>query len=119
MTEWLAKNAAKAIAIAVFILLIAAVLVVHSCRSAQTAHTETKLATGQAGAALQSGTDAANTVGNRMDADASTDRVTAENEATIRSADGASAPVAAPARDAGIAALCRRAAYKDTDRCKR
>jgi hypothetical protein len=98
--------------------LVVAVLGVAKCSYDQRAQTEVKLAKDQAGAALQSGQDAVNTVGNRMDADAQGDALTRSSAATIDNAEGAKAPVAAPVRDAGIAALCRRAAYRDTPRCK-
>jgi hypothetical protein len=89
----------------------------HEWSVAHNARTAAKVATGQAGAALQSGQDAANTVGNRMDADAAGDQLTKENDDAIRKADGASAPVAAPVRDAGLRSLCRRAAYSRDPKC--
>ncbi|QNA85132.1 hypothetical protein G4G27_14860 [Sphingomonas sp. So64.6b] len=84
---------------------------------ARAAQTETRLATGQAGAALHSGADAVETLGNRMAADAAGDHLTRENDDAIRSADGAAAPVAAGVRDAGLAGLCRRAAYRGDPQC--
>lgn len=81
------------------------------------AKTETKLAKGQAGAAVDSGKDAVTTLGNQQAAEQATDQVTKENEDAIRKAAGANAPVAAPVRDAGLASLCRRAAYRGDPRC--
>jgi hypothetical protein len=114
----LGKLATRIIAAIAVVALFALLFTLHECSVARNAKTETKLATGQAGAALQSGQDAANTVGNRMDADAQGDALTRTNGDAIDNADGAKAPVAAPVRAAGIAALCRRAAYRDTPRCK-
>jgi hypothetical protein len=85
--------------------------------SRRTAKTEARLATGQAGAALASGQDSANTIGNRMDADAAEDTITRENDDAIRNAHGASAPVDPALRDAGLAGLCRRAAYHNNPKC--
>lgn len=99
------------------ILLLLGFLWLRSCQEARTAGTVAKVAKGQAGAAIQSGADAANTIGNRMAADAATDQLTRENEDAIRNAEGAAAPVAAPARDAGLASLCRRAAYRGKPEC--
>lgn len=89
----------------------------HEWSVARNAKTVAKVSAGQAGAALDSGKDAANTVGNRMDADAAGDQLTKENADDIRKADGASAPVAAPVRDAGLRSLCRRAAYSRDPKC--
>lgn len=78
---------------------------------------EAKVATNQTQAAQQNGADAVNTVGAAQDREAAENDLSRENERTIRNAEGANAPVAAPARDAGIAALCRRAAYAHDPRC--
>lgn len=90
---------------------------VTQCQSARNAKTATGLAKGQAGAAIESGGDAVETLGNRAAADAAGDQLTRENEDAIRKADGAGAPVAAPVRDAGVSSLCRRAAYRGDPRC--
>lgn len=89
----------------------------HQWTVARNAKTEATLGKNQAGAATASGADAANTVGNRMDADAAEDTLTRSNDDDIRKADGASAPVAAPVRDAGLRSLCRRAAYRGDPKC--
>lgn len=117
MTDFLAKYGTRVFLILLAVVLAVTLLAVRSCQSAQTAHTTSTLATGQTGAAVASGADAANTVGNRIDADAATDTLTRDNGVTIRNAQGAEVIIAAPVRDAGLAALCRRAAYKDTQRC--
>lgn len=41
-----------------------------------------------------------------------------DNEKEIRNAQGSDAPVAAPARDAGLASLCRRKSYSNSERCR-
>ena len=97
--------------------IIVSLLLLDQCRATKSAKVETKLATGQAEASMISGSDAVTTIGNRMEADAATDQLTRENEDAIRHADGAAAPVAAPARDAGLASLCRRAAYRGKPEC--
>lgn len=112
------RNAVRIMVAIVFVALILGFMTLRSCQAERTAKTQAKVSTGQAGAALQSGQDATNTVGNRMDADTAEDQQTRTNGDEIRKADGASAPVAAPVRDAGLTALCRRTAYRDNPRCK-
>lgn len=111
------RNAVRILVAIVFVLLIAGFMTLRSCQAERGAKTQAKVSTGQAGAALQSGQDAANTVGNRMDADAGEDQLTRTNGDEIRKADGASAPVASPVRDAGLRSLCKRAAYRGNPKC--
>lgn len=98
-------------------LVIAVLFGLSQCQRAQNARTTANVAKGQAGASIESGGDAVGTVGNRSAADAASDQITRENEDAIRKADGSSAPVAAPVRDAGLNSLCRRAAYRGDPRC--
>lgn len=109
----------RVVLIAAAVLLIFGSLVLRSCQTAGTARTKAKLATGQAGAAIESGGDAAQTIGNQAAAEAATDALTRENEHAIRTAPGANAPVDPAARDAGLRALCRRAAYRGDPKCMR
>lgn len=78
---------------------------------------EARLGRNQAEAAAESGADAVNTVGAAADREAAGDALTRSNETEIRNAEGADAEVAAPVNDAGLDALCRRAAYRDSVRC--
>lgn len=82
------------------------------------AEAEARLGKNQAEAASQSGSDAVNTVGKAGEREAESDALTRDNERSIRDAEGSDAKVATPARDAGLAALCRRAAYHDDPRCR-
>lgn len=90
---------------------------VHSCRLAQTAKTEAKLATGQTGAAIANGKDAVATVGQTQAGEAATDSITRENESAIRQAPGADAPVDPGVDAAGRRSLCRRAANRGKPEC--
>ncbi|GEM_PF-2686566 len=101
----------------VLALLLAGFLLLQSCQTSTTAKTEAKLATGQTGAAIASGADAANTVGDVAARAATTDRTTLENADEIRSAPGANAPVADGVHAAGLRALCKRAAYRGRPEC--
>lgn len=87
--------------------------------SGQRAKTEAKLGRNTTEAALESGRDAVGSVAAEAALERATDDLTTENADAIRNAEGADAPVAAPARDAGLTALCRRAAYRDSPRCVR
>lgn len=102
---------------AVVVLVIAGLLVLKSCNDARSAKTQAKLSTGQAGAAIDSGKDAVNTLGNRTAADDAGDTITKENSDAIHNAQGADAPVTPAVRDAGLASLCRRAAHKRDPKC--
>lgn len=114
--KWIRANMLPAFIIATVIVVLV-VLAFNQWQRARNAKTETSLATGQTGAALDSGADSVNTVGNRMDVDAAGDRLTQENNDAIRSAEGASAPVLLPVRNVGLAGLCRRAAYRGKPEC--
>ena len=114
---WIEKNLAKASLVAAAALILLALFGWHEWRAMRTAKVETKLATGQAGAALASGQDAANTIGNRMEADAVADTITRENDNAIRTAPGADTPVTPALRDAALRGLCRRAAYRHDSKC--
>lgn len=104
------------IAIGGVILVIA--LLWHFWQRSRTEATRAKLGESQAEASVESGRDALDTFGNATDREAGIDTITQENDRDIRNAEGADAPVAEPVRNAGLAALCRRAAYRDDPRCK-
>lgn len=111
------RKAAIGAAILLALAIVAALFALQQWRHAQSARTETRLTTSLGNAAIQSGQDASNTVGNRAQADAETDAITRSNHDAIYNAAGADAPVADGVRDAGIGSLCRRAAYSGDPRC--
>ena len=115
--NWIRDNLAKAILIIAVILIVGGLLFLRSCETARSAKTQAKVSEGQAGASLASGADAVDTTGNVQGNEIAADAITRENDDAIRQADGASAPVAAPVRDAGLASLCRRAAYRGNPKC--
>lgn len=82
-----------------------------------TERAKAKLSANQTEAAVQSGRDAVQTVGAAGDREAAIDQTTMENSDAIHKADGADAPVATGVRDAGLASLCRRAAYRSDPKC--
>jgi ABC-type Na+ efflux pump permease subunit len=105
------------VGIGVALFLVAVIGGVRSCQMARNAKTETRLVTGQAGAAIANGSDAVETVGAVAGKAAETDALTKENADAIRNAPGADAPVADGARAAGLFALCKRAAYRRDPQC--
>jgi hypothetical protein len=117
MTGWLTRNGARALVALVLLALLAAIVVQRSCSIARNAAATAKLATGQAGAAIASGHDAADTIGNRMAGDAAGDAITRENDDAIRNAHGADALVDPAASTVGLRSLCRRAAYRGDPQC--
>ncbi|MEG3152984.1 hypothetical protein U1769_24085 [Sphingomonas sp. ZT3P38] len=114
---WFEKCGARLLMIGAAICLVMTVVTLKSCGEARTAKTTTKLATGQAGASLASGADAVDTTGAVQGNEIAADAITQENDDAIHNAEGAGAPVAAPVRNAGLASLCRRAAYRGDPKC--
>lgn len=116
MPGWLTLRVALYIGAA-----IAAVAALWWLYSAITANpkAEARLGRNQAEAAAESGADAVNTVGAAGEREAAGDELTRTNDAEIRNAEGADAQVAQPVAEAGLQALCRRAAHRDSPRCVR
>lgn len=102
----------------VVLLLVAVALFVRSCDKRRSQAAQTRVERSQAEAASNSAADAVNAVAASSKAAEASEGITRENDKTIRAAPGASDPVNPGARDAGIAALCRRQAYRNDPRCK-
>jgi len=117
VSGWASRAGVRILAALVVLALLAAILVQRSCGAARTAHAAAKLAAGQAGAAIASGHDAADTIGNRMADDRAADTITRENDDAIRNARGADAPVDPAADAVGRRGLCKRAAYRRDPQC--
>lgn len=116
----IAPPGAKLIAYAVGVVLLTLIVgfTVRSCDVRRNKAAQTRVDNAQAGAASNSAADAIGTVARSGEAAAASEALTRSNEQTIRAADGANDKVNPAVRDAGIAALCKRAAYKDDPRCK-
>jgi hypothetical protein len=98
-------------------LIIAGVFLWNAWGAASTAKTKARLSTNQTEAALESGADAVETVGAVGAGAVHIDVITRENERAIREAPGADAPVDPAVHAAGLASLCRRAAYRERPEC--
>ncbi|MGX7926443.1 hypothetical protein ACWPMX_07705 [Tsuneonella sp. HG094] len=104
-------------AIAAVVVVLGVLWLFGALTNGERAKTEAKLGRNSAEAAIESGGDAVDTVGAQGGAERATDTITMENADAIRNAEGAAAPVARPARDAGLRSLCRRAAYHQRPEC--
>jgi len=93
-------------------------LLVRSCDKHRSLAAQSRVDEGQKGALANSAADAVAVVGNAADREASSEALTRSNEQEIRNAKGSNAPVDPAARDAGLRSLCRRAAYRDSERCR-
>ena len=81
------------------------------------AKVEAKLNGNIAGAALESGKDAVNAVGQQQASESAVDAVGRDNAAAIHNAPGSSASVSPEANAAGIAAICKRASARSDPKC--
>lgn len=90
----------------------------RSCQQSAQHEAESRLQSGQLGAAQNSAADAVNTVAADARRTADSEALTRANEREIRNAPGANVAVNPAAHDAGLHALCQRAAYRDTERCR-
>jgi uncharacterized protein HemX len=117
---WLKSLGAKLIAI----ILLAVVVIglvwfgLAQWQKARTAATESRLQQAQSGATVESAKDAIATQGAAAARETASEDLSRNNEKDIRNAEGSADPVKPAARDAGLRAVCRRAAYRDSERCR-
>ena len=88
------------------------------CRLADRQRAEIRLGKEQAGAATASGRDAVATTGAAAARERASDELSDSNKQEIEHAQGAEVAVGRAVHDAGIGGLCRRAAYRDSERCR-
>jgi Flp pilus assembly protein TadB len=108
--------------IAIIVAAVVAVLVVwaafHFWEKSRSQGAQARVDTAQSGAASNSAADAIGTVAASGARESASEDLTRQNEANIRAANGSGDAVNPAVRDAGIQALCRRAAYRNDPRCK-
>ena len=102
-----------------FALCIVGFLYVQSCQGKRMAAAEKRVEQAQTSATVESARDAIATQGAVGETQAAGEELTRTNEKDIRNAKGADAAVDPAVRDAGLASLCRRAAYRASERCLR
>lgn len=91
---------------------------VTQCDKRRNEAAQSRVERSQGEAASNSAADAIGTVTRRGAEETASEDLTRQNERDIRAAEGSSERVKMPAHTAGLAALCKRQAYKDTERCK-
>ena len=112
-----ARRFAPWVALAVIALLVA-LLGPAACRKLNAEAARARLGQEQVHAATKNGADAIATVGAAAAREQQSDQLTRDNDKEIRDAQGADAPIDPAVRDAGLGGLCRRAAYRDSERCR-
>jgi predicted lipid-binding transport protein (Tim44 family) len=105
-------------AIALVLLVLVVGFGVRSCDKRRSQAAQSRVEHSQAQAASNSAADAVGTVARSGEAESASEALTRSNEQQIRAAPGANDKVNPAVRDAGIAALCRRDAYRNDPRCK-
>ena len=113
----LARRFAPWVALAMLVLIVALVGP-STCRKLAHEAARARLGEETARSAGASGQDAVATVGAAARREAGSADLTRTNELEIRNAQGADVPVDPAVRDAGLGGLCRRPAYRDTERCR-
>lgn len=112
--------AGRTIALTVGALVVIAALIwgPTACQMIRSQHAQSKVDKAQAGAAAESGGDAVETTAAAGHREAGSEELTRTNEREIRAAEGADQRINPAAQAAGLRALCRREAYRGTERCK-
>lgn len=90
----------------------------YQCDKRRSERAQSRVDAAQAEAATNSASDAIGTVSRRGAEETAAEQLTRDNERDIRAAPGAGDQVNAGVNAAGLKALCRRDAYKNTERCK-
>lgn len=101
-----------------FALCILAFLQVRSCEQARQKAAQSRVDQAQSEAAISSAKDAIATQGASAAAEKASDAMTQSNSKEIHDAEGAATPVPPAVNAAGLASLCRRPAYRDSERCR-
>ena len=89
-----------------------------ACKRAERLAAEQRISTEQQRSAASSARDAIETIGTSNSRERQSDELSIRNEREIRDAQGANLSVDPSASRAGLNGLCRRAAYRDSERCR-
>lgn len=118
MPVWLKGLPWKLIGIAFAIVLVLGFLQFRSCQQSAQHAAENDLNKGQQGALTNSAADAVNTQGAANQRERESEDLTRSNEREIRNANGAGTAVDPDLNAAGLRALCRREANRNSERCR-
>ena len=89
-----------------------------ACKRASRIAAEQRVEREQRGAAADNARDAIASASAANERERKSDELTIRNQLEIRNAQGADMPVDPHAARAGLDGLCRRAAYRDSERCR-
>ena len=109
---------ARSAMITVAIILILIVLAMGAWQKYRSQAAQARVERGQTKALGESARDAIATQGAAGARERASEELTRTNEKEIRDAKGADDRVDPAVRDAGLRAQCRRAAYRDSERCR-
>ncbi len=105
--------------IAGIVLLAIAAWAIPSCLAKQrNAASQARVDRAQATATVESARDASATQSTVNANEVASEALGRSNERSIRDAQGSDAAVSPASRDAGLLALCRRKAYRDSEQCR-
>ena len=91
---------------------------VHFYNKSRSEGAQGRVNAAQSDAAANSSADAVNTISRSDEAATASEAQTRANEKEIRDAKGSDAAVDPAVRDAGLRSLCKRNAYRDSERCR-
>lgn len=114
----LSTLATRIAVVAIFVICVLGFLQVQSCQRERTQAAQSRVERGQTEALSSSAKDAIAAQGAAAARERASEELTRTNEKEIRNAEGADAEVHPAVRDAGLRSLCRRAAYRDSERCR-
>ena len=80
--------------------------------------TQARVDAAQTSAVVESAKDAIATQGAASGREQASEALTQKNSEEIRNAEGANVKAGAGVNDAGLRSLCRRSAYRDSERCR-
>jgi hypothetical protein len=112
------RTVARILFVAIAAAILASILYLQSCQAARQQGAQSRVDRGQTEALGNSAADAIATQGAAAARERASEDLGRTNEREIRNAKGANAPVDPAARDAGLRSLCRRAAYRESERCR-
>lgn len=116
--KFLSTITGKVIAAALVVFLLFAIFEVRSCQLAKQHAAQARVDQGQAAAMSNSASDAIATQGAANANEQASEALTRTNDQEIRHAAGADAQINPAVRDAGLRSLCRRPAYRGSERCR-
>lgn len=116
--NFLASTVGKIIAALVLVVIVLGGLQFCSWQRARQQAAESRLQRNQTEALSNSAQDAIATQGRSQAEERASEELSRSNEKEIRDAEGANDRVNPAVRDAGLRSLCRRAAYRDSERCR-